>query len=249
MFPQPFEVELVDQEWWGVLIPLVGPFVIALGALGGAWLTIRTADKRHREQLEHDQQLQQQRLEHDRQLRSAELEHDRTLRYREQVYRVLDDVIERTQDLVTTFNRWDDKIIHAEADRSEFERRERETESQASREAARKSRLDSDVDLLYERAELYRSLASGWADNIRLRLRLGSHQVVVSHHELLEALEARLEAVDQDVPPVRNRNMEQVEADEQLMAQIGRHQSLFLKACEEWHLDSVGAPGSADAND
>ncbi len=237
MFPQPFKVELIGSEWWEVLIPLVGPFVIALGALGGAWLTVRTADKRHKKQLEHDQELQQQRLEHDRQLRALELEHDRTLRYREHVYRVLDDVIERTQGLVNSINQWDHQFTTAEADRSEFERREGEAETQADEESARKSRLDRDLNLLYERADLYSSISEGWGDNIRLRLRLGQHDVVALHEQLLEALESRVDAVRVDVPPVENRDAEQVEFDQQLMARIGNAQGQFLKACEAWHLN------------
>jgi hypothetical protein len=235
---QPFEVELVGGEWWAALIPLVGPFVIALGALAGAWLTVRTADRRHRAQLEHDQDLQQRRLEHDRKLRRLELEHDRTLRYREHVYGILDDVIERTQELVSSVNMWDHRITTTESDRSEFELREREAPTDVDRENVRRKRVERDFELLRERAELYTSLANGWGDNIRLSLRLGKHHDLAKLHEgLLEALKSRAEVVSTDVPPLVNRTTEQIKADEQRMDQISDAQASFLEACEAWHLD------------
>jgi hypothetical protein len=107
-------------DWWNAssalkveIIGGSGPFdylapalVAATAAVFGAWLTVTTASRRHKEQLDHDTRRQ-----------AAQLAHNQALRDREQIQSTLDIAVERAIGAFRSAGRFDRAAKEVEAGR------------------------------------------------------------------------------------------------------------------------------------
>ena len=235
--PQPLEVELVGEgcEW---LLSLIGPLAIALGALGAAMLSIRFANRRHQEQLEVDRELHKERLAHDRELAGMQLEHDRRARYREHVQQTLDSVIERTQELCRSSYLHMDAVEEVEQERSEMEA-ELPGDIADNKQAMRRW-LELQIQLLEEGSNIHRRLAEARGDSLRLRVRLGEHEIVARHEEVVDAVDALVEA--QHMADERNRTPAEKAEGKKLDQEVTEKETRFLKTCASWNLTDLDPP-------
>lgn len=229
--PQPLEVEIVGRDWWEPLLLLVGPLAIALGALGGVGLTVYFAHRRHREQLAQSARLHREQLQN-----------DRLIRHREHVRQVLDSVIENVQALIDELHELDQEIAGAEARRSEI--LETTTATAAESESSnRLARLEAGISS--QLAGVHDSVARGWSDSIRLRVRLGDHEVAAAHEAFVTAATERVDNVadHRDDGGLRNRSPAELESDQAAMAAITEAFAGFFVACEHWEHEHQMEPG------
>jgi hypothetical protein len=84
---QPVHVQVANES------SLLGPILVATGAVLAAVLTVFTANWRQAKQLRHDRELHKKQLDHDRELRQADLMYDRQMRHRARVQEVLDEAL------------------------------------------------------------------------------------------------------------------------------------------------------------
>jgi C4-dicarboxylate-specific signal transduction histidine kinase len=80
---QPVHVQVANES------SLLGPILVATGAVLAAGLTVFTANWRQAKQLRHDRELHRQQLDHDPELRHADLMYDRQMRHRARSQEVL----------------------------------------------------------------------------------------------------------------------------------------------------------------
>lgn len=167
----PLEVKLVSEGF--SITDLIGPFLLALAAIGAAYLAAATAKANHRRQLDSD----------------------RELRDREHIRDVLDTVAERSQATSWAIRDWRHKLAKSEKARDvlqlsgeiDVERRLKEISGAV---------LDEALELNQQGQEMV-------FDTIRLTLRLGvDHEIVACHDrwsdELIALSDAREVVADRN---------------------------------------------------
>jgi hypothetical protein len=220
----------VDIYWWATLsainvkvVDAGGPLDYALPALIaaaaavlGAWLTVATANRRHRDQLSHDSARQ-----------AAQLDHDRELRDREQFQVVLDAAVERAIGAFRSSGRLDRAEKEAEDDRRKLEADDRA-------EGAAFTAVQA--ELTRHAADFWERLIELNYDSARLSLRVGKeHPIVRSHEQFAIALDEMGDAAN--VVLSRNRNREEMASEGALYRiKVDPAFSDFLDSCRNWVL-------------
>ena len=210
--------------------PLIGPFLIALGAFLAAWLTVRTANKRHREQLEHDRDLQDQRLTHDRELHAFQLAHDRFLRERDATRGTIDEVtgaLTRAMDALSEFT---GDVLNADR----YVRERLASDTQEEREALQRQWNQAMIELtqkvrpFHEMVELLRPA------QLRLRLRFpDAHPVFRNFALVCSAVEQALELVGRE-HEADIRSDEVLAEMEESRAEVGNRLTRYVEAVQTW---------------
>jgi hypothetical protein len=160
---KPIEVRLVGDGF--ALTDLLGPLLLALAAVGAAYLAAATAKKNHREQLEND----------------------RALRDREHIRNVLDEVAERSQASSWEIRDWDAEIEDQEKARSAISTTD-EKEARGQLREIKIAVLDQAIALSEKRTAML-------FDTIRLALRLGTnHEIVAAHDHWSDELDHLIDA-------------------------------------------------------
>jgi hypothetical protein len=236
---QPFEVELVGNEWEWV-IPLIGPLAIALGALGGAMLTVWFANRRQDKQLKHDRDLHEEQLAHDRELREAQLAHDRSLRANEATRLTIDDVTGVLTNAMDALTQFQGELVMAE----EAGREQREAGDQESREGLQRkwnAEVESLTRVIFTTEEAVHQIRPA---QLRLRLRFpDSHPVYRNFALCCSAVERTFELLV-SVEPYEIRSPEALGEAEEANAEVGRRLNLYVEAVRKW---SQSQPSPAEA--
>lgn len=209
--PEPAQVIVVRES-----ASLLGPILIASGALLAAILTVLTANWRHRKQLEHDQEVQR-----------ALLRQDRELRYREHVQQVLDTAMDQAAQAVLTI-----------ADGA------RTTEAIEADPARRRGQgLKLEKTHMAASRDSFRALTEARSTLLRLLLRFGGESDVTETLDaLLRALKRRVDAFVE--AEQRMRTEEEKAADRRLAEEIHASQAAFHRACAKWHAELIAHPSS-----
>lgn len=251
MLPQPLEVDVAHEG-----ASLLGPVLIAIGGVIAAaltaGLTVVTANRRHRIQLEQDRILQEAQLQHDRQVRHQQLandqetlrhqlKHDREMRHRENVQRFLDGAVEREWQFRYAVEGFVREVARAERWRSDLESEgmadgpEEVGAEIVKRQRKLLERLQQLVELHSERLD----------DSVLLSVRMGNHELPKLHQDSIEAIGKKLNTVGVGLSDEWTlRTTGQRRSEEEAEDRVGSAQVSFLRACKRWY-DPQSAPEAA----
>lgn len=197
-------IELFGVEWVGdrdpvlfQLAPLLGSLFVAVVAAYAARLAAITANKRHREQLEHDAERQRKQLAHDTERQREELAHDRDMRSLEHARDAVDKAMELADQVHTRIQEVLSSVDPLESHRIEFQETFPHDDVASDRKAAEKKALRRrENEFREELIDARRGMVEMHSAGFGLSLRLGAahplrgkyRDLVTARSELLNAL-------------------------------------------------------------
>lgn len=210
---------------------LLGPILVAVGAVAAAILTVITANWRQSKQLKQDRELQRAQLERDRELRQEELAHDREMRYRERVQLVVDETVAQQGKFREAFTEYVRAIEQAERDLPE----------------GSKLPLDRATELIKQSTALTVQLTASFQQTMRLTLRLGQHRLVDLHGKISERTKEAVPDEDWDGRAVRTQEQRREFEDAKEAVELAH--TAFLVGTLMWNFSLIAkTPGKlADA--
>jgi hypothetical protein len=245
LFPQPFEVELVGGNEWEWLIPLVGPLAIAAGALFGVALSNRKATERHREQLEHDRDLQDQRLTHDRELhgvqlaqdrelRAMQLRYDQEIRAKEAAQQTVDEATRALTDAVEALGDFAGETVFLEGISQELAEADDE-EQEINRQEAWNQGMRS---LIEQMKAAHRTVGLLRPAQVRLLLRFEqAHPIYRNYFQASSAIDEHLDTLREHGGAIQSQ--ERLDQIERESAEVARSLNGYIEAVRRWVASSV----------
>lgn len=254
MVPQPLEVDVVHEG-----ASLLGPTLIAIGGVAAAaltaGLTVITANRRHRVQLEQDRILQEAQLDHDRQVRGQQLQHDqeallnqlqhdREMRHRENVQRFLDSAVERERQFRYSVEDFARKMLRAENWRSDLESSEYAASDPDWAKGEIAERREQLMELQNRTLDLHSDRLD---DSVLLTVRMGGHEVAKCHGDAVNSIGEMLSCIGVGLSGDWGlRTPEQKRNEKEAAEKVTSTQAAFLQACKRWYAPRRPEPADDD---